>query len=199
MFAHYLWLLLLGITIECITANNYKLGGQIAGLPEDVSPSLARIFMDGGNQIAIPKDTGKFYFSNLPVGEHSLEIHLNGYEWFTYLIDVRNDGKIRSYIQNNKKEPLPPQLIIMPVRQAKYVADPKPWNPLSFFKTMPGMMILLMVVTTVILPKMMEGMDPQQMVADAQAEGTEQQQQQSVQSSGGSSSSSNSHKRNRRK
>ena len=120
MFFQYLCLVLFGITIECINGSNYKLIGQIAGLSEEVSPSLARIYMDGGKEIAIPRDNGKFYFRNLDVGEHSIEIHLNGYEWYVYMIDVRNDGKIRAYI-HGKKEPLPPQLIIMPVRIAKYV------------------------------------------------------------------------------
>ena len=115
-----LWLLLLAVTIECINAHNYKLSGTLAGLPEDLSPSFARIFMDGGKQIAIPRDNGKFYFYNLDVGEHSIEIHLNGYEWYSYLVDVRNDGKIRSYVMG-KKEALPPQLIIMPLKAAKYI------------------------------------------------------------------------------
>ena len=118
MFAYYLSLLILCITIDCINGHNYKLTGQIA--VNDISPSLARIFMDGGKEIAIPNNNGKFYFYDLDVGEHSIEIHLNGYEWYTYLIDVRNDGKIRSYIFG-KKEPLPPQLIIMPLRKSKYV------------------------------------------------------------------------------
>eukprot|EP01083_Nonionella_stella_P211334 764231_1 len=171
MLFHYLSLILLTITIECLNAHNYKLTAQISGLPDNISPSYARIYMDGGLQISIPRDTGKFYFHNLPVGEHSIEIHLNGFEWHNYLIDVRNDGKIRAYIHTNKKEALPPQLIIMPLRIAKYVPDPKPWNPLNFLKSGPGIMMAIMLVTTVILPKMMESMgDPQQMIADAQTE-----------------------------
>ena len=199
MVAVYLCLLL--ICIASINANNYKLSGQIAiaGL-SNVSPSAARIFMDGGKQIAIPQQNGKFFFYNLDVGEHSLEVHLNGFEWNLYLIDVRNDGKIRSYVHQKRNDPLPPQLIIMPLRMAKYVPveslsllflpslhcifvqDPKPWNPLNFLKSGPGIMIAIMLVTTVILPKMMEGMDPQQMMAEAQAQ--QQQQQQSVSNSG---------------
>merc|ERR1711933_446430 len=120
--------------------------------------------------------------------------HLNGFEWNLYLIDVRNDGKIRTYVQNKRNEPLPPQLIIMPLKMAKYVPDPKPWNPLNFLKSGPGIMIAIMVVTTVILPKMMEGMDPQAMMAEAQ----QAQQQQSQSGSQSVSSSSNSGGGNRK-
>ena len=120
-FLQALFMILCGINL--INAGNYKLTGQLAmpaGIQEEISPSLARIFMDGGKQIAIPRSDGKFQFYNLEVGEHAIEIHLNGYEWHTYLIDVRNDGKIRTYIQG-KKEALPPQLIIMPTKMAKYI------------------------------------------------------------------------------
>ena len=120
MFLKYVWLVLLGLSVEIINSSNYRLTGSLSGLADDVSPSNARIFMDGGKQIAIPRDNGKFYFYDLEVGEHSIEIHLNGYEWYTYLIDVRNDGKIRAYVQG-KKEALPPQLIIYPTRIAKYI------------------------------------------------------------------------------
>jgi len=78
---------------------------------------------------------------------------------------------------------------------------------LSFFKSGPGIMIAIMLVTTVILPKLMEGMDPQQMLADAQAQQSAQQQgqnagnttsggQQSVQ---GGNTTSGGRGRNRRK
>merc|ERR1712003_233043 len=117
--------------------------------------------------------------------------------WDTYMIDVRNDGKIRSYLRQRRNEPLPPQLIIMPRGMAKYVPDPKPWNPLNFFKSGPGIMIAIMVVTTVILPKMMEGMDPQAMMAEAQQQ--QQQQQQSQSGSQSVSSSSNSGGGNRKR
>ena len=120
MFLKYVCLILLGVTVKIINSSNYKLTGSISGLAEEVSPSNARIFMDGGKQIAIPRDNGKFYFYDLEVGEHSIEIHLNGYEWYTYVIDVRNDGKIRAKIQG-KKELLPPQLIIYPIRISKYI------------------------------------------------------------------------------
>lgn len=121
MFFQYLCLILLTLSTEFINASNYRLAGTISGLAEEVSPSTARIFMDGGKQIAIPRDNGKFYFHDLEVGYHSIEIHLNGYEWRTYKIDVRNDGKIKTYIQGKENEPLPPQLIIYPMRVAKYI------------------------------------------------------------------------------
>jgi len=157
----------------------------MGGLP-DISASYARIFMDGGKQIAIPNgDNGKFIFYNLEVGEHSLEVHLNGFEFANYLIDVRNDGKIRSYLHNKRNEPLPPKLIIMPLRMAKYVPDAKPWNPFNFLKSGPGIMMAIMLVTTVILPKMMESMgDPQQMMEEQAT--NQQPQQQSVSNQGGS-------------
>eukprot|EP00485_Elphidium_margaritaceum_P010549 CAMPEP_0202703782 /NCGR_PEP_ID=MMETSP1385-20130828/16583_1 /ASSEMBLY_ACC=CAM_ASM_000861 /TAXON_ID=933848 /ORGANISM="Elphidium margaritaceum" /LENGTH=200 /DNA_ID=CAMNT_0049361685 /DNA_START=36 /DNA_END=638 /DNA_ORIENTATION=- len=176
--------------IEILHASNFRLSGQLQGLPEDISPSIARIFMDGGKQIAIPTKNGKFVFRDLPVGDHSMEIHMNGYEWYTYVVDVRADGKIRAYL-HGQKEALPPQLIIMPARMAKYVPDRKPWNPLNLLKSGPGIMIAIMLVTTVILPKMMEGMDPQAMMAEAQQEAVQgQTQTQSAVQSGNSGNAS---------
>ena len=68
--------------------------------------------------------------------------------------------------------------------------DPKPWNPLNFFKSGPGIMIAIMIVTTVILPKMMEGMDPQAMLAEQQAQQQAQAQQQGQVSNTGRGSGS---------
>ena len=64
-------------------------------------------------------------------------------------------------------------------------------------------MIAIMLVTTVILPKMMEGMgDPQEMLREAQAAQEQQGQssgQQSVQGGGGSGGGSSGKGRNKRK
>lgn len=106
------------LLFNAISANDFELSGSIIGI--DVSPSLARISLDAGDQIAIPHKNGKFYFHDLSIGEHSLEIHLSGYEWHTYMIDVRSNGKIRKF-KSQKKEAESPKFVIAPVKKAQYV------------------------------------------------------------------------------
>mmetsp|Transcript_27159 Transcript_27159/g.33124 ORF Transcript_27159/g.33124 Transcript_27159/m.33124 type:complete len:184 (+) Transcript_27159:54-605(+) len=154
----------------------YKLTAEISDIGDD-DYSSGRIIMDGGKYVAIPNINGKFTFNDISVGEHSIEVYYKNYEFYMYLIDVRSNGQIRASIKGGKDR-LPPKLIITPKQIAKYIPDQKQYNPLSFLKSGPGIMIIIMIFSSVIMPKMLDAVKDQQQFEQQQ----QQEQQKTVKS-----------------
>lgn len=126
-----------------------------------ISPSYARISLNGGERVAIPTKTGYFSFPNMLAGMHTMEVHLTGYVWHTFSVDMSEDGKPKVY-KLGTKERLPPKLIVRPLSKAKYKPDPVPYDPLKIIKSPMGIMMTIMLVSTIVMPKLMESVKEQQ-------------------------------------
>ncbi|ETO25580.1 hypothetical protein RFI_11557 [Reticulomyxa filosa] len=154
--------------------KDFRIDGRIAGVERELF-AKARVSLDGNRQIAIPTVEGKFalfvtifFFlkcvyqnikknpsSDVSIGKHRLEVHLSGYVWNVFSVDMESNGKAKIFkLQNNERQP--PQLIVTPIQPAIYIKPPQSYDPLQIVKSPMGFMMAMMLFMSLVMPKMLK-------------------------------------------
>jgi len=145
-----------------ISSGQFRFEGRLSGIT-DIPYANGRISLNGNQYVAIPNKDGKFSFSNLLPGSYSMEISMIGYLWNIYNVDVNEDGKVKIFMVDNKdKIKLPPQAAIAPMGKAIYWKESEPYDPLKLLKSPMGIMLVVMLASSFLMPKMLETVNEQQ-------------------------------------
>mmetsp|Transcript_19891 Transcript_19891/g.32719 ORF Transcript_19891/g.32719 Transcript_19891/m.32719 type:complete len:202 (-) Transcript_19891:2205-2810(-) len=132
---------------------------------ETTKPPPMTISLNGGQISVLTRVDGSFAVENLKAGKYSLEVVTTEWTFPFYTVTVSEAGKIRATFYNAKQQrrDLASPLKIQPYAKPVYFEPRKQMNLASMFMNPMGLMMLFMLFTVVILPKMMANMDPEEM------------------------------------
>eukprot|EP00270_Netrium_digitus_P006441 TRINITY_DN1892_c0_g1_i1.p1 TRINITY_DN1892_c0_g1~~TRINITY_DN1892_c0_g1_i1.p1 ORF type:complete len:206 (-),score=71.28 TRINITY_DN1892_c0_g1_i1:304-921(-) len=144
----------------------YFVEGQILLTPDQkVRMTAVKIFLDGGERVAFPRTDGRFSLHGVSAGTHLLEVAAIGVFFPPVRLDVsaRLNGQVRAAMAEDPSTLLPDPLVLIPARTEEYYEKREPLSVLSILKSPMGLMVAFMVVAMVILPRLMDSIDPEEM------------------------------------
>lgn len=125
-----------------------------------------KVQLDGGEQTAFVRADGTFVFRDLEPGRYVVDIPSTQYLFSKYKLDVGTDGLIRAleykYPGASKMHAAYP-LVVEPVKQLDYFEQREKFNLLSLLMNPSFLTIVVPIVLLYVLPKLSEGMDPEEM------------------------------------
>ncbi|KAJ3679149.1 hypothetical protein LUZ60_017160 [Juncus effusus] len=176
----YLVSVLLIVSISCVfspisaspygSGDGYAIAGRIK--LDSVGPkvfgqspklSQTKVILNGGQRVTFVRPDGYFSFHDVPAGTHLIEVSSMGYFFSPVRVDIsaRNPGKIQAALTENRR--VLNELVLEPLKEEQYYEIREPFSIMSIVKSPMGLMIGFMVLVVFIFPKMMEGIDPEEM------------------------------------
>ncbi|XP_044432707.1 ER membrane protein complex subunit 7 homolog [Triticum aestivum] len=149
------------------SVEGYTIAGRIKidaargfGLPAKTSNT--KVILNGGQKVTFARPDGYFAFHNVPAGTHLIEVSSLGYFFSPVRVDIsaRNPGHIQAALTENRR--VLNELVLEPLKEEQYYEPREPFNILSLLKSPMGMMVGFMVLMVVVMPKMMENIDPEE-------------------------------------
>ncbi|XP_078162628.1 ER membrane protein complex subunit 7 homolog [Carex rostrata] len=130
-----------------------------------ISPksSETKVILNGGQKVTFVRPDGYFSFHDVPAGTHLIEVSSMGYFFSPVRVDIsaRNPGKIQAALTENRRTLN--ELVLEPMKEEQYYEIREPFSVMSLVKSPMGLMIGFMVLVMFVFPKMMEGVDPEEM------------------------------------
>jgi len=123
----------------------------------------AKVFLNGGEELAFLRSDGSFTLHSVQPGTHILDFTLGNFILPQVRIDIslKKRGKIRASVsENGKIEVLPYPLLLDPRGKAKYFVPREEYSMLGMLKNPMVIMMLVVGVMAFVLPKLA---DPEQM------------------------------------
>jgi len=123
-----------------------------------------KVVLNGGQQVSFIRSDGSFAFHGVPAGTHLLEVVALSYFFSPVRVDVssRLQGQVRAtYVEGNRR--IPESLILEPLREEYYYERREPFSLLGLLKSPMGLMIGFMLICVVLLPKLMDSIDPEEL------------------------------------
>jgi hypothetical protein len=172
--------LFLLISISCLinpilaatsgSGDGYTVAGRVKldsfatkgfGLP--LKSSETKVILNGGQRVTFARPDGYFSFHDVPAGTHLIEVSSMGYFFSPVRVDIsaRNPGKIQAASTENRRTLN--ELVLEPMKEEQYYEIREPFSVMSLVKSPMGLMIGFMVLVMFVFPKMMEGVDPEEM------------------------------------
>eukprot|EP00455_Lapot_gusevi_P019074 TRINITY_DN2052_c0_g1_i3.p1 TRINITY_DN2052_c0_g1~~TRINITY_DN2052_c0_g1_i3.p1 ORF type:complete len:209 (-),score=64.35 TRINITY_DN2052_c0_g1_i3:43-669(-) len=138
----------------------YKIEGALR-IPRGSQPSQARILLNGGEYVAIPKADGSFTFQDVPAGTYLLDASHIDYLFEPIRVDVsaKENGRVKA-MSVSRRERLSYPLSVKPVQQAQYFQVREEWSIGSMFKNPMMLFLAFGVIMVVVFPRMLNNMDP---------------------------------------
>ncbi|KAJ3708085.1 hypothetical protein LUZ61_011790 [Rhynchospora tenuis] len=129
------------------------------------SPKLSeiKVILNGGQRITFVRPDGYFSFHDVPAGTHLIEVSSIGYLFSPVRVDIsaRNPGKIQAALTENRRALN--ELVLEPMKDEQYYEIREPFSIMSIVKSPMGLMIGFMVLVMFVFPRMMDGVDPEEM------------------------------------
>ncbi|TDH66659.1 uncharacterized protein CCR75_006091 [Bremia lactucae] len=164
-----LWVPLLLIT----GVQAFEISGTVY-LQESVSKKIGplKVQLNGGEHTTFVRADGLFVFRDLAPGRYVVDIPSTHFLFSQYKVDIGVDGLTRAleykYMGAPKMHASYP-LVVEPVKQLDYFEQREKFNLLSLIMNPSFLTIIVPIGLLYILPKLSEGMDPEEM-KKAQAE-----------------------------
>ncbi|KAG1693250.1 hypothetical protein DVH05_023716 [Phytophthora capsici] len=158
-----LWALLLLATC----AQAWEISGTVypqGSVTEKVEP--LKVQLNGGEQTTFVRSDGSFVFRDLEPGRYVVDIPSTQFLFSQYKVDVAADGLIRAL---EYKYPGAPKmradypLNVEPVKQLDYFEQREKFNLLGLIMNPSFLTIVVPIGLLYLLPKLQEGMDPEEM------------------------------------
>ncbi|XP_047327339.1 ER membrane protein complex subunit 7 homolog isoform X2 [Impatiens glandulifera] len=151
-------------------ADGYSINGRVKipgfgtkglGLPGKISN--VKVILNGGQIVSFLGPDGYFSFHNVLAGTHLIEVSAMGYFFSPVRVDVsaRHPGKVQAALTENRRGLN--ELVLEPLSEEQYFEMREPFSVMSLVKSPMGMMIGFMVFAMVLMPKLMENIDPEEM------------------------------------
>eukprot|EP00249_Psilotum_nudum_P007304 c20464_g1_i1 orf=349-966(-) len=132
------------------------------GLPPKTAD--VKVILNGGQRVAFIRPDGYFAFHGVPAGTHLVEVVAMGFFFSPVRVDVsaRLHGQVQATLTENRKS-LGEFLTLEPLREEQYYEKREPFSLMGLLKSPMGLMVGFMLVAVVLLPKLMENIDPEEM------------------------------------
>ncbi|KAJ4758093.1 Er membrane protein complex subunit 7-like protein [Rhynchospora pubera] len=175
-------LIFLLISISCLinpisaaasgSGEGYSIAGRVKldnfvtkgfGLGHSPKLSETKVILNGGQRTTFVRPDGYFSFHDVPAGTHLIEVSSISYLFSPVRVDIsaRNPGKIQAALTENRRALN--ELVLEPMKDEQYYEIREPFSMLSLVKSPMGLMIGFMVLVMFVFPKMMDGVDPEEM------------------------------------
>ncbi|EFJ08694.1 hypothetical protein SELMODRAFT_131306, partial [Selaginella moellendorffii] len=127
-------------------------------------PASVKLLLNGGEKITFPLKNGYFAFQGIPAGTHLIEVSAPGFFFSPLRVDVsaRLHGQVRASLVETGRV-LSGNLVLEPMRQEQYFEKREPFSVLGLLKSPMGLMVAFMLIAVVVLPKLMDNIDPEEM------------------------------------
>lgn len=140
---------------------------KVEGMGARVFPSKSanvQVIWNGGQQKTFVRPDGYFAFQGVTAGTHLIEVFAAGYSFSPVRVDVsaRLHGKVRALAVETRRY-YSDALVLEPNRQEGYYEVRETFSALALVKTPMGMMVCFMVVALLVLPRLMDSIDPEEM------------------------------------
>lgn len=140
---------------------------KVEGLGARVFPSKTvniHVIWNGGQQVTYVRPDGYFAFQGVTAGTHLLEVSALGYAFSPMRVDVsaRLHGQVRALAVETRRY-YSDVLVLEPMREEVYYERREPFSAIALVKSPMGLMVGFMVVALVLLPRLMDSIDPEEM------------------------------------
>ncbi|KAL6603054.1 hypothetical protein ACP70R_043415 [Stipagrostis hirtigluma subsp. patula] len=125
-----------GIDHHCFAGTSAK----GFGLPAKTSNT--KVILNGGQRVTFARPDGYFSFVRVD-------------------ISARNPGYIQAALTETRR--VLNELVLEPLKEEQYYEKREPFSIMSLLKSPMGLMVGFMVIMVVVMPKMMENIDPEEM------------------------------------
>ncbi|UIZ25456.1 hypothetical protein KXD40_006222 [Peronospora effusa] len=133
-------------------------------MTEQVEPFIVKL--NGGEQTTFVRSDGSFLFRDVAFGRYVVDIPSTKFLFSQYKVDVGADGLIRSleykYVGAPKTHVSYP-LVVEPVKQLEYFEQREKLHLLGLIMNPSFLTIVVPIALLYVLPKLTEGMDPEEM------------------------------------
>ena len=154
---------------EVVAAEHHNVVGTVAmKLMPDVRTSDVKITLvvNGGQKIATRvKPDGSFALLDVPPGSHLMDTFALGYTFPPLRVKVQPDGHVRAEYAEDPTEWFEAPLQLRPVSAAAYFEPRQGFTLRSLMRNPMFLMVSLTVLMAWVMPKLMEGMDPEELKA----------------------------------
>ncbi|RLN46885.1 hypothetical protein BBJ29_002905 [Phytophthora kernoviae] len=160
-----LWALAVLLLASCASA--WEIRGTVyplGSVTEKVEP--LKVQLNGGEQTAFVRSDGSFLFRDVAPGRYVVDIPSQEFLFSQYKLDVGADGLIRAL---EYKYPGAPKaradypLDVEAVKQLNYFEQREKFNLLGLIMNPSFLTIIVPIGLLYLLPKLQEGMDPEEM------------------------------------
>lgn len=136
--------------------------------PDRSAPGTTKLSLNGGEHEAFSRADGSFTFHDVPPGVYLLDVLSLDAIFSQVKINLPEDpsGKVRCLefrYPGAPKQPIGYPLELVAHGRQRYFEKREGWSLASFFKNPYSYMLLFTVFIIVVFPRMMSGMDPEQM------------------------------------
>ncbi|CEG37475.1 er membrane protein complex subunit 7 homolog [Plasmopara halstedii] len=160
-----LLVLLLGLVATCV--QTYSISGTVypqGSVVEKVHPFKVQV--NGGEHTTFVRADGSFVIRDLKPGRYVIDIPSTQFLFSKYKLDIGVDGFTRAL---EYKYPGAPKihasypLVVEPVKQLDYFEQREKFSLLSLIMSPSFLTIVVPIVLLYVLPKLSEGMDPEEL------------------------------------
>jgi hypothetical protein len=148
-------------TLCATAASANTLAGRVKGVAAS-SLSAARVRVSGaaGEFTTLLTGDGEFSLSMMPAGKYQLETEVVGYFFEPLRVEIASDGGVRAAPMYHKEKLAYPLVLAPHAQKPVYFKQHPPVNVLNYLKSPMVIMMIVMGFIIVVLPKMMDSMDP---------------------------------------
>ena len=159
--------LLLLLSLFSVVCAQY---GTIEGtlrLPDETPVNSTKIALNNGEMITYSKLDGSFVFYNVPKGVHLLDVHSHQLHFGQVKIQLLEDAMdapkcIEYAFPGAPKQVVKHPLLLKAHAKVQFFQAKPGFSPMSLLKNPMMLMMLFSVGMMVLMPKMMENLDPEE-------------------------------------
>ncbi|EFJ36683.1 hypothetical protein SELMODRAFT_77297, partial [Selaginella moellendorffii] len=112
-------------------------------------PASVKLLLNGGEKITFPLKNGYFAFQGIPAGTHLIEVSAPGFFFSPLRVDV--SARLHGQVRASRSRP------------EEFSPKREPFSVLGLLKSPMGLMVAFMLIAVVVLPKLMDNIDPEEM------------------------------------
>ncbi|GBG27899.1 ER membrane protein complex subunit 7-like [Hondaea fermentalgiana] len=155
----------LSACVQVAAGESASSGFDVLGYVKGDSPELSStsLLVDGKTVGVVRKD-GSFVLRDIPAGTYSLEVGSTTYSYPLYLLNVGESGRISAqFWVGKKRRELQHPLRLEPYGEQNYFEPRKTISIGSLFMNPMLLMMAAMMGFMFLVPKLQEGMDPEEL------------------------------------
>jgi len=151
---------------QVAVVERYPIEGTISLAELAVPASQVKVVLDQGERTAVPRSDGYFILQDILPGTHLLEVVAVGAVFPALRVDIsaRHQGRVRASYVDDQRRQLAAPLLIEPVKKdVDYFEQRAQFNLAALLKNPMVWMVGITLFMMLVLPKMMENMDPEEL------------------------------------